>query len=48
MLILENSKLQRVCDVDMQFCDLRINCEDCPFYIDDCDGDPEKMEDYEY
>ena len=34
----------RNCDIDIQYCDYQVNCEECPFYMDDCDGDPEKLE----
>ena len=38
---------QRDCDIDVSFCDYQVNCEECPFYMDDCDGDPEKMDTYD-
>ena len=37
----------RDCEIDVSFCDYQVNCEECPFYMDDCDGDPEKMDSLE-
>jgi len=34
----------RDCDIEIPYCDYRVNCEECPFYMDECDGDPEKLE----
>lgn len=27
----------------LTMCDIVDGCEDCPRYMDDCDGDPDKM-----
>ena len=37
----------RTCDIDMQFCEIQVDCENCPMYMNDCDGDPEKLDDYD-
>ena len=31
-------------DEDVTWCDIQTNCYDCPFYMDDCDGDEEKLD----
>lgn len=37
----------KACELDVPFCDYYVNCDDCPLYMDDCEGDPEKIEDYD-
>lgn len=31
-------------DADLNWCDLQTYCEDCQFYMDDCDGEVEKLD----
>lgn len=31
-------------DADLSWCDLQTYCEDCQFYMDDCDGEVEKLD----
>ena len=31
-------------DQDVTWCDIQTNCYECPFYMDDCDGDEDKLD----
>lgn len=31
-------------DADLNWCDLHTYCEDCQFYMDDCDGEVEELD----
>lgn len=35
---------KKTCDIEMPFCDLQTDCENCPLYMNDCDGNSEKEE----
>lgn len=33
---------------DKTWCDTQESCYDCPFYMDDCDGDEDKMDEQDF
>lgn len=47
MITLTENRPLRNCDIDVRFCDREVSCEECHLYMNDCDGDPEKMEERE-
>ena len=35
-------------DEDVTWCDLQTNCYECQFFMDDCDGKEEKMDERDF